>query len=80
MRSRAVRLTTDTSPFEGSCDELSWHLLRVTRHERLTTLAASVGCRLTRPLGVSATLMPAPRYSPWRLQMVHGYPGSRYGR
>jgi hypothetical protein len=59
---------------------ISWHLSRVTRHERLTTLATSTGCRLTHPLGVSAMLTLAPRYSPWRLQTVHGYPGSRHGR
>jgi len=51
-----------------------------TRHQRLTTLAASAGCWHTRPLGVSAVLTLAPRCSPWRLQAAHGYPGSRHGR
>lgn len=38
-----------------------------TRHQRLTTLAASAGCWHAGPLGVSSVLTLAPRYSPWRL-------------
>jgi hypothetical protein len=44
--------------------------------ERLTTLAASVGCWHAGPVGVSAVLMLAPGCSPWRLQAAHGCPGS----
>ena len=43
----------------------------VVRHERLTTLAASVDCSHA-PLGVSAVLALAPGRSPWRLQSAHG--------
>ena len=69
------------SPAAGNPDTAySPRCYAFTRHERLTILAASVGCWLTRPLGVSAVLTLAPRCSPWRLQAAHGYPGSRHGR
>lgn len=50
-----------------------------TRHQRLTTLAASAGCWYTRPLGVSAVLTLAPMLA-MAAQAAHGYPGSRHGR
>ena len=42
-----------------------------TRHQRLTTLAASAGCWHARPLGVSSAAPTlAPRYSPWGLTAI----------
>ena len=47
-------------------------LLRVARHERRTSLTASLGCWHAYPVGVSAVLTLAPGSSPWRLQSAHG--------
>ena len=46
-------------------------VLRV-RHERRTSLTASLGCWHAYPVGVSAALTLAPGSSPWRLQSAHG--------
>jgi len=86
----AAALLSAITAFRGIPDEPGWPSTEIqayaprcyafTRHQRLTTLAASAGCWHTRPLGVSAVLKLAPRCSPWRLQAAHGYPGSRHGR
>jgi hypothetical protein len=47
-------------------------VLRVVRHERRTSLTASLGCWHAYPVGVSAVLTLAPGSSPWRLQSAHG--------
>jgi hypothetical protein len=47
-------------------------VLRVVRHERRTSLTASLGCWHAYPVGVSAMLTLAPGSSPWRLQSAHG--------
>ena len=47
-------------------------MLRVVRHERRTSLTASLGCWHADPVGVSAVLTLAPGSSPWRLQSAHG--------
>jgi hypothetical protein len=56
------------SPPPSQAHGLPAGLLRVVRHERLTTLAASVRCWHARPLGRLRVLKLAPRCSPWRLQ------------
>jgi hypothetical protein len=45
---------------DQSKDDLAGNLLRVIRHERLVTLAASVRCWRARPTGLSATLALGP--------------------
>ena len=47
-------------------------VLRVVRHQRQTSLTASLGCWHAYPVGVSAVLTLAPGSSPWRLQSAHG--------
>ena len=42
------------------------------RHERRTSLTASLGCWHAYPVDVSAVLTLAPGSSPWRLQSAHG--------
>ena len=51
---------------------VAYTLLRVVRHERQTSLAASPGCWHACPVGVSAVLTLAPGSSPWRPQSAHG--------
>ena len=46
--------------------------LRVIRHERRTSLTATLGCWHAYPVDVSAVLTLAPGSSPWRLQSAHG--------
>jgi len=41
------------------------------RHERRTSLTASLGCWHAYPVDVSAVLTLAPGSSPWRLQSAH---------
>jgi len=43
-----------------------------SRHERRTSLTASLGCWHAYPVGGSAVLTLAPGSSPWRLQSAHG--------
>jgi hypothetical protein len=45
---------------DQSKDDLAGYLLRVIRHERLVTLAASVRCWRARPTGLSTTLALGP--------------------
>jgi hypothetical protein len=55
--------------------------MRVVRHERRTSLTASLSCWHAYPVGVSAVLTLTPGSSPWRLQPgAWRYPGLRHRR